>query len=442
MKHKSIVVILFLFCLFSTDLKAGFFKKVRSKAKGVVKKVEHTLGWDRYIYCWGNRLVPPENRWVAIRSAIPRKKRDIGRFWDVPGDGKQVMGAHKEIKLWDITFQEYPKVDRRYRFVSVYNSTHHPDDFDYYWIQSKTGMWVEAYGKGKGIQLNKGYNIKDRTSKAGFRYQWKVQNVGKNRFVFINRGNNKAIDARGGVAKKGTIVQQWDNHGRKSVQWEFIYIAQGKEIKSTKQMAKNRANAVRKQAKKITNTFAAMAKKVSQTISKQAKKSFNSLTKKKLISLEKKSNNVYTFKIGFPNQKNLLDELKAKTIDKFFKLDLKKIVLEPVGKNKIAIGIKNKIECLGHHVDLTFEFLGNWSLDKDGFKISNFKMNKFLLPLLPHSLTKEIRNAISKESQKLSIRIKNFPGSNKLSVVANKKRKFKVINSKKGPYGFETTLSL
>lgn len=434
-KRFFLLGVLSLIFLFSNSANANFVKDVK-KAK---KKVEHKLGWDRYILCWGDRFVPPQDRWVAIRSAVPKKKHTMGKFWDVPGKGKKVNGPNKKIQLWDITFQEYPKSDRRYKFISVYDKTGHPDDYGWYLIKSKTGMFVQANGKGKQITLNKGYDPKNRNHNQAGIYQWRVKNVGKNKFTFISRHYGLAIDARGWGKKNGTVVQMWDDGGHAAVQWEFIYIASGDEVKSTKTMAKKRAKEVGKMAKKVADKFDAIANKVSQKVMSKIKKGFNKIDDK-LLSVKKKGNN-FELSVGFPEQKSLYDELKGKTIDKLFKLDFKKIKFEPAGKDKILVGIINRIECLGHHVDLSLEMTGDWGLSKNGFKINNFVVSRFSLPFLPDKLTKGIRNAISKETKKLKINIKKFPGMNAVASGAGKGA-MKVKDYKKGPYGFKATLAI
>lgn len=422
----------------SHTVDAGVFDKVKKGVKKGVKKVEHKLGWDRYILCWGDRFVPPEDRWVAIRSGVKKKKHDIGRFWDVPGKGKQVEGPGKEVKLWDITFQEYPKADRRYKFLSVYDRTHHPDDYGYYVIKAKTGMYVQAGKKGQTLRLNKGYNLKDRNARDAESYQWLVKNVGKNRFVFVSRKNGLAIDAKGGKAKKGDPVALWNDKGQRAVQWEFIYIAQGKEVKSTKTMAKKRAKEVRKMTKQVANQFEQIAKNVSKKVTAKAKAGLYKLDDK-LLSVKKKGQ-TYELSVGLPQQNNLVDELKEKTIDKLFKMDFKKIKFEPSGKDKIVVGLINRIECMGHHVDLSVEMKGDWSIDKNGFTVKNFKMHRFSLPFLPDSLTKDIRKAISKETKKLNIHINNFPGK-ALIADSGSHGPMKVSNFHKGPYGFQVALT-
>jgi hypothetical protein len=58
---------------------------------------------------------------------------------------------------------------------------------------------------------------------------------------------------------------------------------------------------------------------------------------------------------------------------------------------------------------------------------------------LPDSLTKGIRKAISKETKKLSLHIKKFPGIGSLAKDSNK-APLKVSALEKGPYGFKATL--
>ncbi len=416
---------------------ANAFKSIKKGIKKTVKKVEHKLGWDRYILCWGDRFVPPEDRWVAVRSGVKREKHDIGRFWDVPGDGKEVQGPGKQVKLWDITFQEYPKEDRRYKFLSVYDRTHHADDYRYYVIQAKTGMYVQAGNKGQTLLLNRGYNLKDRDARDAHSYQFRVKNVGKNKFVFISRKNGLAIDAKGGKAKKGDAVQLYTDKGQPAIKWELIYIAEGKEVKSTSDMAKKRAQEVRKMAENVSRKFEDIARKVGKNVLAKAEKGLDKLDDK-LLSL-KKDGNGYLLSVGLPDQNNVVDELKEKTIDKLFKMEFKKLKFEPSGNDKILVGLINRLECLGHHVDLSVEFKGDWNLDKDGFKVSNFAMSRFSLPMLPDSLTKDIRNMISKETKKLKVHIKNFPGMNQIAGLDGK-APLKVTNFHKSPYGFEVAL--
>lgn len=413
-------------------------KAVEKGAKKVKKKVEHKLGWDRYILCWGDTFVPEESRWVAIRPALKKDKHDIGRFWDIAGDGKECEGPNKPVMLWGITFQEYPPADRRYRFVSVYNHTKHPDDFGYYWIQCKTGMWVQAQNHGQQIKLNPGYDVNNREDPHASSYQWRIQNVGKNRFVFVSRKNDLVIDARGGNNSNGTAVQMWDSNKTKSQQWEFIYIATGSEVKSTRDMAEKRAAEVQKMTKQVTDQLGVIAGKVSDIVMKKVNSGLNTLANN-MVSL-KKTGNQYTFTLGFPNEESLYDQLKARTIDRLFKVDFKKMKFEPTDGKQLIVGIINRVECLGHHVDLTLEMICDWEISRNGLDLKKFSIKRFSLPFLPDRLTKGIRTSISKKMSSFHVNIKNLPGVNKISSTSNAPLNVKSV--KKGPYGFEAVMTV
>ncbi len=413
-------------------------KEVEKGAKTVKKKVEHKLGWDRYILCWGDTFVPEEERWVAIRPALKKDKHDIGRFWDIAGNGKECEGPNKPIMLWGITFQEYPPADRRYRFVSVYERTKHPDDFGYYWVQCKTGMWVQAQDHGQQIILNSGYDINNRNDPQANSYQWRIQNVGKNRFVFVSKMNNLVIDARGGNNTNGTAVQMWEQNNTLAQQWEMIYIATGDEVKSTRDMAEKRAMEVHKMTQQVTDQLGVIAKKVGNFVMGKVNSGLNTLANN-MISLEKVGNK-YTFTIGFPNEESLYDQLKAKTIDRLFKVDFKKMKFEPTDGKQLVVGIINRIECLGHHVDLTLEMICDWEISRNGLTLKKFSIKRFSLPFLPDRLTKGIRSSISGKMKSFNVNIKNLPGVDKISSPSN--APLKVNRIKKGPYGFEAIMTV
>ncbi len=255
MKHRKLSI--FIICLAmlagTSTAHAGKFGRWVKKAKKKVvkdggkigkktfvykgyKKLEQKAGWDRYILRWGDRDIPSPHRWVALRSALKRKKHTIGFFWDIKGDRQQCYGAGKKLQLWDITFQQWPQNDRRYRFIPVFDETRRREDYDCFWIQCGTGYYVRSNGKGRPLTLETRLpNLKTKTAVSDV-FKWEIRNIGKNRFIFQNKKYGTPIDIAGKKSSKGARLITGTRNSGQSRQWEMIYIAEGNEKKSTKEI--------------------------------------------------------------------------------------------------------------------------------------------------------------------------------------------------------------
>ncbi len=398
--------------------------------KRTKKKIEVAGGWDRYIYAWGDRFVPNERRWVAIRSAQKNGKRDMGNFWDIPGRGRQVEGANKELKLWPLgaKFQESPKRDRRYRFIPAWEvGRRDPGDFGYYYILCQTGYFVWAEPK-RGGWMRVRHHFNNRNYPNDNSYKWKVENVGKNRFIIFNKASNLVIDAQGGKGnKRGTRLINWTAHRGACQQWEFILIAQGREVKSTGRMVKNRARDIARATSNLTNrAYNAVSNTLGREITKGVKGALSSLGKKLLRvdhTKNRKGGGTVFLKVGVENPADRLYELRDKIMSRFVSIDLKRFNFS-LDRNKIRLSLINRIASLGQHVDLTFTFAGNWKLEKSGFKIYNFHMERFSIPFFPDRTTRGLRNSISGKLGRMNISIKHYPGE---EIVKNIYRKSKNV---------------
>jgi len=231
------------------------FDKVKNKVKKVKEKVEVTAGWDRYIYAWGDRKIPDTRRWVAIRTIYKKNSKDMGNFWDVPGDGNAVRGPEKKLQLWEMPykFQRYPQLDRRYKFIPLWEMTSNKDDQGYYLIKSGTGYYV--YNDRFQLKLNRSSNF--RTDRS---YHWEIINKGTNRFNMVSRANGKYITASG-IAKNNGTPLKGRAYGTSNSLWEFIIIANGNEKKSTASMAKKRAREVSSMARSEVKRLKEIARK-------------------------------------------------------------------------------------------------------------------------------------------------------------------------------------
>ncbi|HPR38866.1 MAG TPA: C1 family peptidase [Spirochaetota bacterium] len=148
-EYGFICLLLISFVLFTIPgVQANIFNKAKNKitgtAKKVKEKVEVTGGWDRYIYAWGGHDIPDNERWTAIRTPHKKNKNDMGNFWDIPGDGAAVKGPGKKLQLWEMPykFQRSPEMDRRYKFIRLWERTGKIEDIGYYLIECNTGYYV------------------------------------------------------------------------------------------------------------------------------------------------------------------------------------------------------------------------------------------------------------------------------------------------------------
>ena len=152
--------------------------------------------------------------------------------------------------------------------------------------------------------------------------------------------------------------------------------------------------------------------------------------KKGLIEMKyNKKTKTLLFRIGFDNPLDPLANLKSDFMDEFAKIELKKFEID-VTKDTIKISLINTIASMGHHVDLTITFSGKWSIGIEGFRIYDLKMARFSIPFFPDSVTKGIRDSITKTMKKAEFNFKNYPGK-KLVIKAYKEFKKKNKKNKK-----------
>ena len=425
----------------SSQAKWRPFKKIK-------EKIEVTGGWDRYIYAWGDRFVPPPDRWVAIRSAQKSGKRDMGNFWDIPGDGKKVEGSFKPLQLWHLKykFQRYPQSDRRYKFIPAWEvGQKEKSDYGYYYILCKTGYFVSVPGRSKGKQLKLRYAHRNRYYPGTDSYKWKVENVGSNRFILTNKYNAYVVDAAGGKGtKNGTKLITWSRHGGKCQQWEFIYIAQGKEVKSTGKMIKNRSKEIARTTKNVTQkAFNSVKDVINKAVIKGVKKSTAALAKGLMEVKHDQKNKVLLMRVGVDNPLDKLQELKDKTISRFVQIDLKRFEFKVEKNNKLKLSLINRIASMGKHVDLTLSFVGDWKLDKSGFSFRNLRMQRFSIPFFPDSTTSGIRNSESRGLSKIKVNLKKYPGQREVAEVLQlyKNRRLKVEDIERSRTKFLVKLS-
>ncbi|PKL19300.1 MAG: hypothetical protein CVV49_01575 [Spirochaetae bacterium HGW-Spirochaetae-5] len=376
----------------------------------VVNKVEVTGGWDRYIYAWGEHDIPDAERWTAIRTPHKKDSNDMGNFWDIPGAGELTRGAGKALQLWEIEFkfQKSPEIDRRYKFLPLWERSGKVEDIGYYLIESNTGcfirntaqvnggnsgnavpsgyvyvksvqsglsgeqgfwdqpgvpskykagdnlgIWSQDYGidqqfrfvpagggmyyivsqnggyvdvsggnNGDGVNMHiwkpnnsasqkfrlqnlgngrwkiftswgralctprsfsNGSNVhtwgdhqgdwmewyfipasddsveqnKSSSMNSDLSYHWKINNIGKNRFTFESRSDNKYITASGKASANGSKLIMSSSKSSNS-EWEFVIISKGEEKKSTEELVMKRADEINK---KVNDLSAEIKKK-------------------------------------------------------------------------------------------------------------------------------------------------------------------------------------
>ncbi len=204
-------------------------KKIKKTTKKAVTKATQA-GWDRFVLREGEKEIPPETRWVAIRSALTRSVKASGYYLDIKGKIKrQFSGTGKKLQLGTINFLVNPQKDRRYRFISVYHRTRNKKDAGYFWINCGTGTYLRSNGKGKPVTVENGRN------KNNPAYKWLIKNVGMNRYTFISQINRGPLDTAGGKAVDGTGVVTGSRQGPSS-QWSLVYIADASEKKTAREI--------------------------------------------------------------------------------------------------------------------------------------------------------------------------------------------------------------
>ena len=254
-EYGFICLLLISFVLFTIPgVQANIFNKAKNKitgtAKKVKEKVEVTGGWDRYIYTWGGHDIPDNERWTAIRTPHKKNKNDMGNFWDIPGDGAAVRGPGKKLQLWEMPykFQRSPEMDRRYKFIRLWERTGKIEDMGYYLILCNTGYYVRNKSS-RIVELNRS-SVKNTDNS----YHWKIENIGKNRFTFISRSGNRYLTASGKASANGSRLIMSYSKSSNSI-WEFVIISKGSEKKSTEELVKKRAGEVNKKLSNLRNTI-------------------------------------------------------------------------------------------------------------------------------------------------------------------------------------------
>jgi len=251
---RSLLLTVLVISIAPAGVEANIFKKAKNKitgaAKKVKEKVEVTGGWDRYIYAWGENDIPDNERWTAIRTPYKKNKRDMGNFWDIPGDGAATRGAGKKLQLWEMPykFQRSPEMDRRYKFIRLWERTGKIEDMGYYLILCNTGYYVRNKSS-RIVELNRS-SVKNTDNS----YHWKIENIGKNRFTFISRSGNRYLTASGKASANGSRLIMSYSKSSNSI-WEFVIISKGSEKKSTEELVKKRAGEVNKKLSNLRNTI-------------------------------------------------------------------------------------------------------------------------------------------------------------------------------------------
>ena len=151
----------------------------------MIDAVEITAGWDRYIYAWGDKFIPSQDRWIAIRNT-KKKKGEMGFFWDIPGDSiKQISKPGQKLQTWELPrkFQAFPKLDRRFKIIPVWKTNKKSGDFGYYYIMSGTKFFAKFSSTDKKANLvldaPKGKAFTGKNYPKDQSYHWKIKNIGK-----------------------------------------------------------------------------------------------------------------------------------------------------------------------------------------------------------------------------------------------------------------------
>ena len=398
--------------------------------KKIIDQVEINAGWDRYIYAWGDKFIPKNDHWTAIRNT-KKKKGQMGFFWDVPGSGKSIEGANKKLQTWELSkkFQTSPENDRRYKFIPIWKETKKQKDFGYYYVLSKTGFFLQATNDKKQVVLNSPNkkNFDGKTYPNDTLYHWNIKNVGKNKFQFINRKNKMAIDSKGGNGgKNGVALVLSPENKAVSQQWEFILIAQGKEVKTTSQLAEKRATEILKATEEFTKKAFNKVEELVMSSINETINNIKNIFKDGLIEFkyDKKENSIF-FRIGFDDPLGPLKDLKENFMDEFAKIELGKIEFN-ITKKEIELSFVNTLSSMGYHVDFIITISISWEISLNGFKIYDLRLKRLTLPLLPNSATKGVRNKVTKLLKPVHFEITNYPGKKLLIKSANKFKKSKL----------------
>jgi C1A family cysteine protease len=246
-------------------MEAGKAGILYGAGSSVVTRVEVAGGWDRYIYAWGEYDVPDTERWTAIRSTSRKDNNDMGNFWDISGDGELTRGAGKPLQLWEMAckFQKSPEIDRRYKFLPLWERTGRVEDMGYYIIHCNTGYYlhyrpaevIKRKVMGREISSKSSAHVEVNISpdlNSDPAYHWKIDNTGKNRFTISTRADGSFITAAGKASDNGAPLVTSQTKTANS-QWEFIIISKFDEKKSTEELAGRRAEEINKKLNDLSS---------------------------------------------------------------------------------------------------------------------------------------------------------------------------------------------
>ena len=404
--------------------------------KKIVDQVEINAGWDRYIYAWGDKFIPKNDHWTAIRNT-KKKKGQMGFFWDIPGSGKAIEGANKKLQTWELAkkFQASPANDRRYKFIPIWKETKNQKDFGFYYVLSKTGFFLQAPNDKVGTQVvlnSPNRKIFDgKTYPKDTNYHWNIKNVGKNKFLFVNRKNKMAIDSKGGNGgKNGVSLILSPEKIVASQEWEFILIAQGKEVKTTSQLAEKRATEILKATEEFTKQAFGKVEELVMSAINDTINNIKNIFKDGLIEFkyDKKNNSIY-FRIGFDDPLGPLKDLKENFMDEFAKVELGKIEFN-ITRDEIELSFVNTLASMGYHVDFIVTIAIKWHIGIDGFEFYDLRLKRLTLPLLPNSATEGVRKKVRKLLKPIHFKITDYPGKKLLVKSFDKVKKSKSKSDK------------
>lgn len=244
-------------------IEAGRAGILYSAGAAVKDKVEVTGGWDRYIYAWGENDIPDTERWTAIRTPFKKESNDMGNFWDIPGDGELTRGAGKPLQLWEMAykFQKSPDIDRRYKFIPLWERTGRIEDAGYYLIESNTGNYIrntaaaisskdpgripEGYFYIKSAQAGETgeqgfwdqpgypaiYKQGDSISLYSIDYgkdqQFRLASAGNGWYNFVS-GNGGYVDVQGRINGDGVKMQIWSPNNSPAQKFRLQHIGGGR----------------------------------------------------------------------------------------------------------------------------------------------------------------------------------------------------------------------
>ncbi|MGM0567059.1 MAG: RICIN domain-containing protein [Bacteroidota bacterium] len=132
------------------------------------------------------------------------------KYWDIGGTGWSTNANSKQIQIWDLD----DGLDRKIKFIPS-------GDGPYYYLEFQNGgRFADVQGGNK----NKRARIVLYDRKQNDNQKFKIVPTAPDRFVFVAKHSNRAIDVAGGkIHDNGADLHQWDIHKGKSQQWKLIH---------------------------------------------------------------------------------------------------------------------------------------------------------------------------------------------------------------------------